>query len=64
MDIKCSVFIAASVDGFIAREDGDIEWLHSPEYDCPSDKTVYAGGDKHRAFDIHNLQLLFLGRCI
>ena len=35
MDIKCSVFIAASVDGFIAREDGDIEWLHSPEYDCP-----------------------------
>lgn len=36
MDIKCSVFIAASVDGFIAREDGDIEWLHSPEYDSPA----------------------------
>ncbi|KMM99587.1 MULTISPECIES: dihydrofolate reductase family protein [Pseudomonas] len=36
MDIKCSVFIAASVDGFIAREDGDIEWLHSPEYECPA----------------------------
>ncbi|MBD8148790.1 dihydrofolate reductase [Pseudomonas fluorescens] len=33
MDIKCSVFIAASVDGFIARPDGDIEWLHRPEYD-------------------------------
>ncbi|MHA6576513.1 dihydrofolate reductase family protein [Pseudomonas yamanorum] len=33
MDIKCSVFIAASVDGFIARLDGDIEWLHRPEYD-------------------------------
>ena len=34
MDTKCSVFIAASVDGFIARMDGDIEWLHRPEYEC------------------------------
>jgi len=33
MEIKCSVFIAASVDGFIARPDGDIEWLHRPEYE-------------------------------
>ena len=35
MDIKCSVFIAASVDGFIARPDGDIEWLHRPQYETP-----------------------------
>ncbi|MGY2366355.1 dihydrofolate reductase family protein [Pseudomonas azotoformans] len=34
MDIKCSVFIAASVDGFIARPNGDIEWLHRPEYEA------------------------------
>lgn len=33
MAIKCSVFIAASIDGFIARLDGDIEWLHRPEYE-------------------------------
>jgi dihydrofolate reductase len=33
MDSKCSIFIAASVDGFIARPDGDIEWLHRPEYE-------------------------------
>lgn len=33
MGIKCSVFIAASIDGFIARPDGDIEWLHRPEYE-------------------------------
>jgi dihydrofolate reductase len=31
--IKCSVYIAASVDGFIARPDGDIEWLHNPAYE-------------------------------
>ena len=36
MDIKCSVFIAASVDGFIAMPDGDIEWLHRPEYARPT----------------------------
>ena len=27
--MKCSVFIATSVDGFIARADGSIDWLHS-----------------------------------
>lgn len=30
--MKCSVYIAASVDGFIAREDGDISWLENPAY--------------------------------
>lgn len=30
--MKCSVYIAASVDGFIARSDGDVDWLHKPEY--------------------------------
>lgn len=32
MTIKCSVYIAASVDGFIAGPDGDIDWLLRPEY--------------------------------
>ena len=32
MNIKCSVYIATSVDGFIARPNGDIDWLHRPEY--------------------------------
>lgn len=32
MTIKCSVYIAASVDGFIARPGGEIDWLLRPEY--------------------------------
>lgn len=27
--MKCSVFIATSADGFIARKDGNVDWLHS-----------------------------------
>nr|WP_239664315.1 dihydrofolate reductase family protein [Serratia marcescens] len=30
--MKCSVYIATSVDGFIAGPDGDIDWLLRPEY--------------------------------
>ena len=32
MKVKCSVYIAASIDGFIAKPDGDIDWLLRPEY--------------------------------
>jgi dihydrofolate reductase len=28
----CSVYIATSVDGFIARPDGSVDWLERPEY--------------------------------
>lgn len=27
--MKCSVYIATSVDGFIAKKDGSVDWLHS-----------------------------------
>ena len=30
--LTCSVHIAASVDGYIARRDGDIDWLQDPDF--------------------------------
>lgn len=30
--MKCSIYIATSLDGFIAKPDGDIEWLDHPDY--------------------------------
>lgn len=32
MSTTCSVYIAASLDGYIAGPDGDISWLENPEY--------------------------------
>lgn len=56
MDFKCSVFIAASVDGFIARPDGDIEWLHKPEYE-----TAELNGVTYERF-IATVDALVMGR--
>src|SRR5689334_596669 len=38
--MQCSVFIAMSLDGFIARRDGDIEWLSRVE--LPGEDYGYA----------------------
>ena len=39
--MKASVYIATSIDGFIAREDGDIDWLHSSDYSSGSEDYGY-----------------------
>jgi len=40
--IKCSVFIATSVDGFIARQDGDISWLTNADYTIEAEDFGFA----------------------
>ena len=39
--MKCSVFIAASLDGFIARPNGDLDWLPGAESDIPDEDHGY-----------------------
>ena len=56
MSIKCSVYIATSLDGFIARPDGDIDWLHRPAY-AASD-----GGDLGYGDFIKSVDILVMGR--
>ncbi len=51
MSMKCSAYIAASVDGFIARPDGDIDWLHKPEYATP-DRDDFGYADFIKSVDI------------
>lgn len=49
---RAAVFIAASIDGYIAREDGDLDWLHG-EGD---------GGDHGYADFMASIDTLVMGR--
>lgn len=54
--MKCSVFIAMSLDGFIAREDGSIDWLmKANQLVSPSED----GGYKHFISDV---DVIVMGR--
>lgn len=41
MDFQCFAFIAASLDGFIAREDDDLSWLEDETLKIPSEDYGY-----------------------
>jgi dihydrofolate reductase len=56
MKIKCSVYIATSVDGFIAKPGGDIDWLVRPEFAEEKIK-----GLSYKAF-ISTIDALVMGR--
>ncbi len=38
---KIILYSAASIDNFIARQDGNIEWLHASEYITPGEDYGY-----------------------
>ena len=53
--MRCSVFIATSLDGFIARENGGIDWL-------PDIGTEPGGGDYGYTDFIGDIDYLVMGR--
>ncbi len=55
MSVKCSVFIATSLDGFIARKNGDLDWL-------PGSDSVAGGEDYGFNEFFASIDTLVLGR--
>ncbi len=57
--MKCSVFIATSFDGFIAKKDGDIGWLHSS-----GRQDIDLGKDSDMGFNsyISSVDCIIMGR--
>ncbi len=56
MTVTTSVYIATSLDGFIAREDGSIDWL------MEANSTVPAGEDCGYAAFMGSVDVLIMGR--
>ena len=56
MTAKTSVFIATSLDGFIARKDGDLDWLDE------ANTTVTEGEDCGYAAFMDTVDILIMGR--
>lgn len=54
--MKCSVFIATSLDGYIARSDGSIDWLEQ------ANQLIPAGEDCGYAAFMESIDALVMGR--
>lgn len=54
--VKVSVFIGTSLDGFIAREDGDIDWLYT------ANMKVTSGEDFGFKSFLESVDLIIMGR--
>lgn len=57
--MKCSVYIATSVDGFIAKEDGSVDWLHTA-----GNADADMGGQADMGFNefIESVDCIIMGR--
>ena len=55
--MRCSVFVGTSLDGFIAREDGGIDWLTAADPDAPA-----AEGDHGFQAFFDTVDALVMGR--
>ena len=57
--MKCSVYIATSVDGFIARNDGSVDWL-----DSSGNREAEMGGNTDMGFGkfMSSVDCLIMGR--
>lgn len=56
MSLICSVYIATSLDGFIARENGDIDWLNAASAAAPQSEDC-----GYQAF-MDSVDVLIMGR--
>ena len=57
--MKCSVYIATSVDGFIAKKDGNVDWLHTAG-NAKADMGEHA--DMGFSAYMHSIDCMIMGR--